>query len=139
VLFGMICSGLLGQTLIGFGQALWIWALGAFLMMFFFPIINSSSQAIWQVKVHPGVQGRVFSVRRLIAQVTAPIAMLLAGPLADRLFEPAMMPTGALAPIFGRVLGTVPGSGIRLIFVITGFLVMIVGTGPPGNRGRRSY
>jgi MFS family permease len=127
VLFGMICSGFLGQTLIGFGQALWTWALGAFLMMFFFPIVNSSSQAIWQVKVHPSVQGRVFSVRRLIAQLTAPIAMLLAGPLADRLFEPAMMPAGALAPLFGGIIGTAPGSGIRLIFVITGFLVMIVG------------
>ncbi len=127
VLFGMICSGLLGQTLIGFGQALWTWALGAFLMMFSFPIVNSSSQAIWQVKVHPSVQGRVFSVRRLIAQLTAPIAMLLAGPLADRLFEPAMMPAGALAPLFGGIIGTAPGSGIRLIFVITGFLVMIVG------------
>ena len=47
--------------------------------------------------------------------------------LADRLFEPAMMPAGALAPLFGGIIGTAPGSGIRLIFVITGFLVMIVG------------
>ncbi len=53
--------------------------------------------------------------------------MLLAGPLADRLFEPAMMPAGALAPLFGGIIGTAPGAGIRLIFVITGFLVMLVG------------
>jgi hypothetical protein len=123
----MIFSGLLRQTLLGFCNTLWIWTLGAFLTMFFGPIINSSNQAIWQAKIPPEVQGRVFSVRRLIAQVTAPIAMLLAGPLADQIFEPAMLAGGALAPIFGGLFGTAPGSGIRLIFVITGILTMIVG------------
>jgi MFS family permease len=127
VLIGMIFSGLLGQAVIGFGNTLLIWTIGAFLTMFFIPVINSSNQAIWQVKVPPGVQGRVFSVRRLVAQVTAPIAMLVAGPLADQLFEPAMMPGGVLAPMFGAIFDMGPGSGIRLIFVMTGFLAMIVG------------
>ncbi|MEM7116753.1 MAG: MFS transporter [Chloroflexota bacterium] len=127
VLLGMFFSGLLGQVLVGFGSTVLLWAIGVFLMMFFGPLINSSNQAIWQLKVPPDVQGRVFSVRRLIAQITGPIAMLLAGPLADQVFEPAMLPGGALAPLFGGIFGTAPGSGIRLIFVITGFLAMIVG------------
>ena len=53
--------------------------------------------------------------------------MLLAGPLADQVFEPAMLSGGALSPIFGPLFGTGTGSGIRLIFVITGLLSMIVG------------
>ena len=127
VLMGMVLSGLLGQALLGIGSNLVIWVAGSFISTFFLPLINSSNQAIWQVKVPPDLQGRVFSVRRLIAQLTAPIAMLLAGPLADRVFEPAMLSGGALSPIFGPLFGTDIGSGIRLIFVITGLLSMIVG------------
>lgn len=49
------------------------------------PVMNAHSQAIWQAQVPPGMQGRVFSVRRLIAQFTAPVSTALAGLLAARL------------------------------------------------------
>ncbi|MBB5233638.1 hypothetical protein [Deinococcus budaensis] len=49
------------------------------------PVMNAHSQAIWQAQVPPGMQGRVFSVRRLIAQFTAPLSTALAGLLAARL------------------------------------------------------
>ncbi|MEM7586217.1 MAG: MFS transporter, partial [Acidobacteriota bacterium] len=58
-------------------------AAGLFLMMFCFAFMNGCSQAVWQTKVPPDVQGRVFAVRRLIAQITSPIGFFLAGPLAD--------------------------------------------------------
>ncbi len=91
---------------------------GVFLMMLGVPIIQGCSQAIWQSKVEPDVQGRVFAVRRMVAQFTVPIAALCAGPLADRLFEPSMAEGGALAPIFGPVLGGVgDGRGIGLMFL----------------------
>jgi hypothetical protein len=93
------------------------------------PILNGSNQAIWQAKVAPDVQGRVFSVRRLIAQITSPLAMLLAGPLADYLFEPAMAKGGLLAPTFGGLMGTGPGAGMSLMFVISGGLGVLVGLG----------
>lgn len=48
------------------------------------PIMNAHSQAIWQSQVPPDMQGRVFSVRRLIAQFTAPVSTALAGLLAAR-------------------------------------------------------
>ncbi|MFK7800504.1 MAG: MFS transporter [Anaerolineae bacterium] len=129
VLVAMLLSGFFGQTMLGLGSNLMIWLVGSFFFSFFIPVMNSSNQAIWQMKVPPDLQGRVFSVRRLIAQLTAPIAMLLAGPLADRVFEPGMLPGGALAPIFGPIFGTETGSGIRLIFVITGVLSMLVAVG----------
>jgi len=74
-------------------------------------------------KVPPDVQGRVFSTRRLIAQVTIPIAMLLAGPLADDVLEPAMR-AGRLSAFEG-LLGSGPGAGIGLIFVICGLLIVV--------------
>ena len=90
--------------------------------MFFIPIIQGSSQAIWQSKVAPDVQGRVFSVRRLMAQITAPVAFLLAGPLADDFFEPAMQVGGSLESTFGGLVGTGTGAGMSLIFIITALL-----------------
>jgi hypothetical protein len=122
VLLGMAGGSLLGEVMMGLGRSLPVWALAAFVTAFFLPFINGSNQAIWQAKVPPDVQGRVFAVRRLIAQLAAPLSMLLAGPLADYLFEPAMAPGGALAPVLGDLLGVGPGAGMRLMFVISGVL-----------------
>lgn len=122
VLLGMALSSLLGLGLLGLGQGVLLWSIGAFLAMFFIPIINGSNQAIWQAKVAPDVQGRVFAVRRLIAQITAPLAFVLAGPLADHVFEPAMAPGGALQPLLGGLVGSGTGAGIAVIFLLTAML-----------------
>ncbi len=123
VLVGHILAGLLGHTLMGLGRGLPAWIAAAFLGWMIIPIVNGSNQAIWMAKVAPDVQGRVFSVRRLIAQISAPLAMLAAGPLADRLFEPGMMAGGRLAPLFGPLVGTGQGSGMALMMVGAGVLV----------------
>lgn len=126
VLTGWLLSGLLGITLMGLGQAIPVW-IGASLMgMFFVPIINGSNQAIWQAKVAPDVQGRVFSIRRLIAAATTPLAALVAIPLADNLLGPAMMEGGALADTFSRLVGVGPGAGISLMYVIAGLAIAAV-------------
>lgn len=62
-------------------------ASAAFVFLFASPILDGCSQAIWQTKVPPDLQGRVFAVRRMVAWSTLPLAYLLAGPLADRVFE----------------------------------------------------
>ena len=127
VLLGWFCLGLLGQTVLGLGQALPVWAAGIFLMAFFGPILNGSNQALWQAKVAPDVQGRVFTTRRLIAWLVSPISRLLAGPLADQVLEPAMAEGGSLAPVFSWLVGTGTGAGIALLFVFTGLLAALTG------------
>lgn len=126
VLFGMLGASLLGEVLMGIGTHTLVWSVAAFFSSFFIPVMNGSNQAIWQAKVAPDVQGRVFSTRRLIAQITAPVAMLLAGPLADFVFEPAMMPDGVLAPIFGGLVGVGAGAGMGLMYVICGLLGVLI-------------
>jgi len=128
ILIGLILVTM-GVLFIGLGQSPIVWALAAFFTIFFVPIINGSSQAIWQSKVAPDVQGRVFAARGMIAQIGAPVAMLLTGPLADRVFEPAMMPGGSWAPLIGWLVGTGPGAGMSLMFIIAGALGMLVGFG----------
>jgi len=127
VLLGGIVSGLLGTMLMGIRYDIIVWMTAGFFSMFFIPIINGSNQAIWQSKVAPDVQGRVFATRLLIAQISVPVSMLLAGPLADRVFEPAMMANGGLASTFGGLIGTGSGAGMALMFVIVGILEALVG------------
>jgi MFS family permease len=127
VLTGMILSSLLGVLVVGVGRSLPVWATGAFLYLFFIPILNGSNQAIWQSKVAPDIQGRVFAVRRLIAQISAPLAMVLGGPLADFVFTPAMQPGGALAPLLGNIFGTGPGAGMAVMIALFGLLGTMIG------------
>jgi predicted MFS family arabinose efflux permease len=122
VLLGIALASLFGQVVIGVGRSIPVWAVGAFLAMFFMPLINGSSQAIWQAKVAPDIQGKVFATRRLIAQISAPVAMILGGRLADVVFEPAMAAGGAFARFFQPLVGSGPGSGMGLLFVFAGIL-----------------
>ena len=72
---------------------------------------------------------RVFAIRRLIAWFVNPVSMLIAGPLADYLLEPAMREGGALTGVFGWLVGTGPGAGMGLIFVFAGLAAAAVGLG----------
>ena len=129
VLAGWTLSGLLGTTLMGLGSGVVVWAAASFMGDFLMPLINSSNQAIWQAKVAPDIQGRVFSIRRLIAWFVTPMAMLIAGPLADKILGPAMQGSGRLAAVFSPLVGTGPGAGISVIFVVCGILASLVGLG----------
>jgi hypothetical protein len=97
-------------------------AVGGFGLMFTTPLMNASSQAIWQAKVAPHVQGRVFAIRRAIAWSTMIAAPLLAAPLADRVFKPAMAVGGTLEPLLGPIFGSGAGRGIGTLVTLVGIL-----------------
>ena len=127
VLLGMSLESLMGPVIIGLSKAVPGWAAGSFLMQLFSPVINGSNQAIWQSKVPPAVQGRVFATRRMIAQFSFPLALLFAGPLADRIFEPAMSGDGWAASLFGPLVGTGPGAGMSLMILLSGLIGIAIG------------
>ena len=94
--------------------------------MFMMPFMNAASQSIWQAKVAPELQGRVFSVRRSIAWSSGAIAPLAAGPLADFVFKPAMRQGGTLAGLFGPLVGVGTGRGVPLMFFLAGLVTALV-------------
>ncbi|HEY0512816.1 MAG TPA: MFS transporter [Thermoanaerobaculia bacterium] len=120
--FGLLYG--LSFVLVGLGASLPAIAAASFLLMFSVPLINGCSQAVWQSKVPPALQGRVFAVRRMIAQATLPLAFLIAGPLADWVFRPLLTESGALAGTLGRLLGTGDGRGIGLLYILLGILAL---------------
>jgi MFS family permease len=127
VLAGWALSGVVGLSLFGWGQTLVVWSIASFAGALFVPIMNGSNQAIYQAKVAPDLQGRVFSARRLIAWMMSPITPLIAGPLADFVLEPAMAEGGSLTGTFSWLVGTGPGAGMALIVIGAGLLASLVG------------
>ena len=103
-----------------------MWIPIAFLAAISFPLTQSASNAIWQAKVAPDVQGRVFSARRLIAWLVDPIMPVVSGLMADYVMEPAMNANTGLARTFGGLVGTSPGSGMALMFIVSGLLYLSV-------------
>ncbi len=126
VIFGWMLFGL-GMTFVGLGRSLYFWIPAAIFATLFGPLVDGSNQAIWQSKVAPDVQGRVFSARRLIAWFTNPISPLIGGALADFVLEPAMRTTGFLPNAFGWLVGTGPGAGMGLLMVFCGLAASLAG------------
>ncbi len=127
MLLGWGAYAVLGLVLFGLGRSLYVWIPVAVLSSISFPLTQSASNAIWQSKVAPEVQGRVFSLRYMVATVISPLAYLTAGPLADRVFEPLLREGGPLADtVVGRVLGTGPGRGIGLMYLLAGVAVIAI-------------
>ncbi len=125
MLVGIGLGGLLVATM-GVDDSVFIVTAAGFVLMATVGIVNGTSQALWQIKVPPEIQGRTFSVRRMLAQFAIPVAYLAAGPLADRVFEPLLAPGGGLAESVGSVIGTGPGRGIGLMFIVMGLGTVIL-------------
>jgi MFS family permease len=117
----------LGVALAGGRPSLALVTVAAFLLMATVPVANTASQVLWQTKVPPAVQGRVFAIRRMISQAIAPVAILLAGPLADRVFEPWLEQDGPLADSVGSLIGTGAGRGVAFMYIVTGTLTAVIG------------
>ncbi|MBT9165069.1 MAG: hypothetical protein DDT22_01283 [candidate division WS2 bacterium] len=75
----------------------------------------------------PDIQGKVFATRRMIAQITAPVAMLIAGPVADYVLEPLMSSSNAFSQFFAPIVGMGKGTGMSLMLVFSGIFGILVG------------
>lgn len=127
VLLGLIGFSLLGRVVLGLGQSVLVWTIGWFCAWLIIPFLNSYSQAIWLSKIPRNIQGRVSGARQLSMEAAFACALLSAGWLADKVFEPAMMPNAALSGMFGWLVGTGPGAGMSLMFILSGIIGIVVG------------
>jgi hypothetical protein len=126
VLAGWIVSSFF-LSLVGLTTWLPLWIAACALSTLFAPLINGSNQAIWQSKVAPDVQGRVFSARTLIAWMTNPISPIIAGTLADYVLEPAMRTSSGLSLALGWLVPAGPGSGMSILIFFGGLGGILAG------------
>ena len=102
-----------------------VFTIANFLIFFIIPIVNGSIQVIYQKKVPPEIQGRVFAFRGAVVQGFLPLAYLTSGALADRFFEPVMATNGFLANSIGQIIGVGQGRGFGLMFVLMGLFSLV--------------
>ncbi len=122
-------SFLLCDLLWGIGRNVEIWVFAAFAGNLPLPFLNANLTTIMRTKVPIEMQGRVFSTRDTFQFITIPIGLFLGGFLADHIFEPFMLSTSSAQQILASLVGTGKGSGMAVIFLITGvvgFLVSIL-------------
>ena len=115
---GFIFTG--GLMVMGMARTLLVWAIAGLIYGFFLSVGNTLIFALWQQKVDPALQGRVFNTLRIVGLASTPVAVLLATQLSDKIFEPAMTGGGALASLFGTMVGTAQGSGMGLVLTFSG-------------------
>lgn len=126
ILLGTALSFILGDFLFAIGQTPLVWIIAASCTSFFIPFIDGAYRTIWQTKVEPALQGRVFAFRNMMTMLPRPFGFLLGGFLADRVFEPALMPDGVLSPILGGLVGTGQGAGMASMFLFTAIGGMVI-------------
>ncbi len=120
-------SFFLGDMSLAIGKSPVVWIVGAFVGAFFIPFIIGGQQAIWQSKVHPRFQGRVFAARQMWQMSSMPVAFLLAGYLADQVLGPRLVLGGSLVPFLGGLVGVGTGAGIGAMFFVTAILGALMG------------
>lgn len=135
---GFVILGGIALFMHGLAPSPWLIAVMAPAFLFTIPIVGGSFTAILQGRVPPDVQGRVFATVRMLGSIATPLAYFLAGPMADRVFEPAMAPGGALAGVLGPWIGTGDGRGIAVMFMLSGLMLgagAALAWGNPAIRG----
>ena len=55
-----------------------------------------------------------------------PLAFLIAGPLADNVFEPLLAVDGPLANSVGQIIGVGPGRGMAFMLVVFGIAIIAI-------------
>ncbi|GIJ60865.1 hypothetical protein Vau01_083810 [Virgisporangium aurantiacum] len=114
-----LMNGILGYALaggvfiavLGAGWGVWSMAAGMFGFWATLAVSNACYTVLIQVKVPHHLHGRVFAINQMVAFSTMPVGYLIAGPLADNVFEP---------------LGDGPGRGVGLLLVLIGVLTVLV-------------
>ncbi len=95
-------------------------------MLFCLPIIGGCLGAIWQTKIPPDLLGRMFALRTVVTSVMLVIGQVVTGPLVERIFEPLLAEGGALAGSVGQLIGTGPGRGIGVMWIVMGSALLLL-------------
>jgi len=99
----------------------------AFAFMVLRTLSIAYGQSVWQQLVRPDRQGRVFAGRQAIFTFVGLLTYAALGPLADKVFEPLLLPTGAWASTLGAIVGVGAGRGLSVLVLLIGLGMVLMG------------
>jgi DHA3 family multidrug efflux protein-like MFS transporter len=102
-----------------------LFVVGMLAYMSFFPVVEAAEQTVIQRVVPFNRQGRVFGFAQSIEAAASPITAFLIGPIAQFWLLPYMNRGGGNQR-FGWLLGDGQARGMALIFIIAGFVGLVV-------------
>lgn len=117
---GMCLSALIGMALVR--ASVPGWCVGMFVGALLMPVVNGTMQAVVQTDVPQELQGRVFGALLFTSQISAPIAMLASGVLADHVFDPEAASGGGLVRLLRPLIGAGAGTGMAAMLLLAGVL-----------------
>jgi len=106
----------------------WLFLVGTWVYMAVMPAVEAAEQTVIQKVVPYRQQGRVFGFAKTFEAAAAPVTSLAIGPIAEFLVIPHLR-TPAGEAEWAWLLGTGDARGIALIFVVSGLVTVILGTG----------
>ena len=99
--------------------------IGFFFFMALIPVAEASEQTIIQKVVPFREQGRVFGFAQTIETAASPLTAFLIGPIAQAWVIP-FMTDGSGADTIGPWFGTGPDRGMALLFIVAGFIGLVI-------------
>lgn len=117
---------LLGIMFFGMGRSLGWWCIVVFCGCFGAPVYQTYQTAILRERVPIHMQGRMFAMQGMITQILAPVGYLIGAVLADYVFEPFMQREGMMQALCAGIVGEGSGSGMGILFVLAGFLGIVI-------------
>jgi MFS family permease len=96
--------------------------------MFFavLPFVNTSIEVLIRKNIDNKKQGRVWSIISTITYLGSIVAFVVAGFLADKIFNPLLESNGILTQSVGLIIGTGEGRGIGLMFIVSGVIISFI-------------
>lgn len=126
----MLTAGILGlsagMTTFALSPSLTWVTVCCFVILASLALCSTGAEIVVRTCVPGNHQGRSWGLIGLVTQLGYLLAYTTAGPLADRLFEPALLPDGALAGLLGPLVGTGPGRGTALLVAVVGLTALFL-------------
>jgi hypothetical protein len=109
---------------IGLVPATWVVVPLVFVYFATVAFCDGTIMTLWQRKIRPELQGRVFALKDTLTTALMPIGVMVFSPIAEFWLEPNLRVGGAWATGLGSIIGVGPGRGIGLLFVASNVLCL---------------
>lgn len=126
IFISCILTFLLGDVMLSLTPSLPYWVVSAFVSYIPVAVLGANLNVVMRTHVPIEMQGRVFSARDTLQNITIPLGLFLGGVLADHVFEPFMCRPSPLQQALTIFFGAGKGSGIALMFFTVGMIGFIV-------------
>ncbi|MBQ1256841.1 MAG: hypothetical protein IIX93_06170, partial [Clostridia bacterium] len=129
MIYGTCMLIFLTGMVLSLGRNPMVWCISAFLQYLFAAVMNVHWNTLMRSEVPLHMQGRVFSARDTLQNITIPMGIYMGGALSDFAFEPMMAGENTIVQMLSPVFGSGSGAGIAVMFFLvsaSGFLVSMI-------------